>query len=151
VPGLRRVARQSIRPTGGPFEIRRDSLNPNPMTDPTALVLARWREEGVALNAPASDAELARLASLLGTLVPPDLRQFYGYADGMVDGQIDSWRVSFWSIERIVRERNMIQRDQREWLKTRVFAESTQEDFASLNDFFDAYLHRPESLDLLKT
>jgi hypothetical protein len=120
------------------------------------------------LRAPFPDA-LLRLPSILGNPLPPDLEAFYLSADGMRDNHMDGWYVSFWSIERIMRDMDVVQRGERFWwafadvlidswffricpegARTLVFAESTQEVFESLQDFLEAYVDRPDSLDLFR-
>lgn len=68
-------------------------------------IVALWREERTPLNAGATEAALARLEQLLGVPLPKDVRAFYSLADGMPDDHYDACQLSFWSIERIVRER----------------------------------------------
>ena len=67
------------------------------------------------LNPPASRSELARLASVLGAPVPQDLEEFYLGADGMRDPEMDRWHVNFWSIERVIREKDIVRHNERDW------------------------------------
>jgi hypothetical protein len=132
-------------------------------------ILAGWRNDRIELNPPASAYELARLAELLGALVPADLLDLYSVANGMVDNATDTWNVSLWSIDRILRENDVVNRTGRRWIAfadflgyswcfrlapdaicTRVLAESTGEEFGSLAEFFERYSTKPESLDLVK-
>ena len=135
-------------------------------------MVAQWRSEGVALNDGAAIMQIESLERLLGAELPHDMRAFYGAANGMGDYQHDARNVSMWSIERIVRERN-IQEGEDEWgpyqevafadvlfsawyLRFRrretggsaILAELTQEEFPSLYALFDAFMERPASLGL---
>lgn len=137
--------------------------------NPAKSILAGWRNDRIELNPPASAFELSRLAELLGGLVPADLLDLYSMANGMVDNTMDTWNVSLWSIDRVLRENDIVDRAGRRWIAfadflayswvfrlapsathTRVLAESTGEEFASLSEFFERYSTRPESLDLVK-
>src|SRR5580765_6774322 len=128
-------------------------------------VINGWRNGGVRLNSPASEGELARLAEFLGTPIPDDLLALYSAANGMEDYATDLWHVSFWSIDRIIRERHTIERDGRSWVafadflisswcfrilptneRTAVLAEGSDEEFESLGQFFERYARDPESL-----
>ena len=138
------------------------------MMSSTDNLFRLWREQGTGLNPAASNGALVRLATMLGEHLPPDLETFYLNADGMPDQGMDRWHVSFWSIERIIREKDVVLRGEQRWwafsdvlidswffricpngARTLVFAESTQEMFESLQDFFKAYVDRPDSLGLL--
>lgn len=135
-------------------------------------MLARWREEGVPLNAGAAAPELESLERFLETPLPADLRSFYSAANGMQDFQHDARMVSMWSTGRLIRERN-IHEGEDEWgpfhdvafadvifsawhLRYRVrqdghitvIAELTHEELPSLYALFDAFLERPRSLGL---
>jgi hypothetical protein len=133
----------------------------------TESLLERWRNEGIDLNPPASPVELAQLAEFLGAPVPTDLLDFYSIANGMVDNTMDRWNVSFWSIARLVRESDVVDRSGQRWIAfadflvyswcfrlaphsmhTRVFAERSGEEFASLAAFFARYAEQPEALGL---
>jgi hypothetical protein len=128
-----------------------------------------WKEQGTDVNPPASSDAMARLATMLGDSLPPDLEAFYLRGDGMADDGMDAWHVSFWSIERVLREKDLVLRGEQRWwalgdvlinswffrvcpkeARTLVLAESTQEIFDSLEDFFRAYVDRPDSLGLFK-
>lgn len=136
-------------------------------------MLARWRAEGVALNEGASMMQIESLERLIGAQLSEDMRTFYAAANGMADYQQDPRMVSMWSVERIVRERN-IHEGEDEWgrfqdvafadvlfsawylrLRARetggavVFAELTNEEFPSLYALLDAFLQRPGSLGLV--
>ena len=132
-------------------------------------VIGGWRSGGVHLNGPASHGDLARLAEFLGAPVPNDLRALYLAADGMVDNAIDQWHVSFWSINRIIREHNMTERAGHSWVavadflvyswcfwilpkhdRTAVLDEGTGEEFESVAEFFNRYARDPNSLGLVK-
>jgi hypothetical protein len=136
-------------------------------------MLARWRAEGVALNQGASLMQIESLERLLGTPLPEDMRTFYAAANGLADYQHDPRMVSVWSVERVVRERNILDGED-EWgsyqdvafadvlysawyfrLRVRetggasLIAELTNEEFPSLYAVFDAFLQRPGSLGLV--
>lgn len=140
--------------------------------DSIESMLARWREESVALNAGATAMQLESLERLIGGALSADLRAFYSAVNGMQDYQHDARMVSMWSIERMVRERN-ISENEDEWgyyqdiafadvifsawhLRFRVrsegrisvLAELTHEEFPSLYTVLDAFLQRPASLGL---
>lgn len=135
-------------------------------------MLAKWREERVPLNPGATALQLESLERLLAIPLPADLRAFYSAANGMEDYQHDRHMVCVWSIERIVRERNILEGED-EWgpfrdiaiadvifyawhfrLRVRaegrltVIAELTHEEFPSLFAVFDAIMRRPDSLGL---
>jgi hypothetical protein len=80
-----------------------------------AVVLRLWKEQGIDLNPPASNDGLLRLASMLGNPLRPDLEEFYQSADGMRDGQMNGWHVSFRPIERVMREMDVVPRGERHW------------------------------------
>ena len=132
-------------------------------------VISDWRNDGVLLNSPASQGELARLAEFLGAPVPDDLRALYSAANGMEDNAIDQWHVSFWSIDRLIRERDTMERAGRSWVafadflvyswcfrilpkgdRTSVLDEGTGEEFESVRQFSERYAHDPGSLALVK-
>ena len=138
------------------------------MNEIEAMITA-WRGKGVLLNGPASDGDLSRLAELIDGNVPSDLRLFYGSINGMHDNETDECHVSFWSIDRLIRERDIVERDNRHWIafadflvyswcfriaaeaeRTRVFDDSTGEEFGSLFEFFGRYIADPDSLDLVR-
>jgi hypothetical protein len=74
--------------------------------DAVERILEHWRAEGVALKAGATIEDLSRLERFLGCGLPDDVRRFYLEANGMEDFVHDSKRVSFWSIDRILREKD---------------------------------------------
>src|SRR5574338_552370 len=82
--------------------------------DAIQKMLQRWREERVPLNEGAGALQLESLERLIGQQLPSDMRAFYTAADGMPDYQHDPRMVSMWSIERVIRERN-IQEGEDEW------------------------------------
>ena len=136
-------------------------------------IVAKWREERAALNPGANALQLESLERLLGLPLPADLRSFYSAANGMEDYQQDLRMLSMWSIERIVRERN-IREDEDEWGAFRdiafadvifyawhfrfrvrqdgrvsIIAELTHEEFPSLFVLFDVLMSRPDSIGLV--
>ena len=135
-------------------------------------ILAKWREERAPLNPAASGMQLEALERVLGMTLPADLRSFYSAANGMEDYKHDSRMVCMWSIDRIVRERD-VREGEDEWgthldlafadvivyawhyryrlrqgARMSIIAEPTSEEFPSLFAFFEALLRRPESLAL---
>jgi len=135
-------------------------------------MLAQWRAEGVALNEGASAMQIESLERLVGIELPEEIRSFYAAANGMPDYQHDPRMVSMWSVERIMRERN-IHEGEDEWGKfqdvafadvlfsawflrlrvrenggSAVLVELTHEELPSLYAMFDAFLQRPGSLGL---
>jgi hypothetical protein len=137
-------------------------------------MLAAWRSEDVPLNAGATAPELESLERFLAVPLPADLRSFYSAANGMPDFQHDARMVSMWSIERLIRERN-VHEGEDEWgpfhdiafadvifsawhLRYRVrqdghitiLAELTHEELPSLYALFDAFMERPDSLGLAR-
>ncbi|HEX6003972.1 MAG TPA: SMI1/KNR4 family protein [Burkholderiales bacterium] len=140
--------------------------------DAIQKMLQRWREERVPLNEGAGALQLESLERLIGQPLPSDVRAFYTAADGMPDYQQDPRMVSMWSIERVMRERN-IHEGEDEWgvfqdlafadvlfsawfLRLRIrenggaviLAELTNEELPSFYALFDAFLQRPRSLGL---
>jgi nicotinamide mononucleotide transporter len=80
-------------------------------------LIAKWREDGVELNPPATEEALARLAAAVGVELPASLRALYQRANGMPDLEMDGGDVSFWAVEKILSEREIARgRDARgEW------------------------------------
>jgi hypothetical protein len=140
--------------------------------DAIQKMLQRWRDERVPVHAGAGMLQLESLERLIGQQLPSDMRAFYTAADGMPDYQHDPRMVSMWSIERVIRERN-IQEGEDEWglfqdvafadvlfsawflrLRLRenggavILAELTNEELPSIYALFDAFLQRPGSLGL---
>jgi hypothetical protein len=132
-------------------------------------VISSWRNGGVHLNGPASDGDLARLAEFLAVPIQSDLRALYSSADGMEDSTTDQWHVSFWSIDRIIRQRDITERAGRSWVafadflvyswcfrispnhdRMAVLGDGTGEQFESLGQFFNRYAGDPDSLALVK-
>jgi hypothetical protein len=132
-------------------------------------VVHEWKSKGVELNAPAPLEEQRSLEKIIDSALPHDIREFYSAANGMRDNAIDEWSVSFWSIAKMCREFDVVGRENQRWIafgdvllnswffrfcpdqsRTRVFVESTQEVFDTLDKFFDAYASRPTSLGLVR-
>lgn len=131
--------------------------------DAITKVMRRWRDAGVALNPPASAAALSKLAELLDEPVPGDLQRFYEIADGMTDYATDGWHLSFWSVERVVKEHDFESdhlaiadfliyshciRVRAIGGSSNVMVDGSAESFASLEAFFDRYLLDPGSFGL---
>ena len=132
-------------------------------------VIESWRTAGVPLNRPACQGELTRLAEFLSVPVPLDLGALYSAANGMEENAVDQWYVSFWSIDRVIRERDTVTRADRSWVafadfliyswcfrlmpdgdKTAVLVDGTGEEFESLGQFFDRYARDPASMALVR-
>src|SRR4051795_3276558 len=122
------------------------------MMDVIGEVIDKWRRTGVALNPPATAAALSKLGELLDAPVPDDLQRFFGLANGMPDYVTDGWHLSFWSIERILQERDIANdslaiadfllyshclRIQPIGGATRVTVDGCADSFASLESFFE--------------
>jgi hypothetical protein len=75
---------------------------------PLDAVFDQWIARGVKLNPGASDSQLSAFASLVGRPLPGDIIAFYKRANGMVDHEQDDHMVSFWSIERMIAERDEV-------------------------------------------
>jgi hypothetical protein len=133
----------------------------------------RWRAAGIGPNPGASAETIKRLEERIGTPLPDDVRQFFSLADGIEDGFTDGYFLSFWSIEKILREdedmtRTVYQRDPRDvpiadflirsWFvflrrlevdNLAVWVEGAAAEFPSLLAFFEAYERDPDSLGLV--
>ena len=131
--------------------------------DAISEVIRGWRAAGVALNPPATAASLSQLARLFGEPVPHDLQRFYGLANGMPDDVTDGWHLTFWSIERVLKERDFASDSLAiaDFLfyshcirvrpvdgSSRVAVDGSAESFASLGAFFDRYLLDPAHFGL---
>jgi hypothetical protein len=77
--------------------------------DAVERILEHWKMQGVPLNPGASPRQLAALEAFLGCRLSDDVRRFYSVANGMQDFAHDSKIVSFWSVERILREKDVAQ------------------------------------------
>jgi hypothetical protein len=127
--------------------------------DSIARAVQMWRNKGVALNPAASQSSMDRLSRCLETKVPLELAKFYELANGMKDYATDGWNLSFWSIERVVREQDL-QNDaiaiadffsNSHCIRLKcdadaleVLVDGTDDRFPSLESFFRAYLHTPD-------
>jgi hypothetical protein len=70
-------------------------------------IFEHWKGQGVPLNSGASNQDLAAFQTFLGRTLPADVSRFYSAANGMEDFAHDSKMVSFWSIDRILREKDV--------------------------------------------
>jgi hypothetical protein len=131
-------------------------------------VVHRWREAGL-LNPPAAVNDLNRFAQLFAGHLPDELRVLYGTANGMVDYASDDYEVSWWSIDRILKETDVVAIEGENWvaiadffvysfafrvgpggMRAPVRVDGIEEWFPSLDSFFERYLDDPESLGLMK-
>ena len=135
-------------------------------TDSITQAVQKWRTNGVALNQPATQLNLDRLSRCLSARVPTELARYYGLANGMKDCATDGWHLSFWSIERVVREQDwqndaiaiadflsnshcirlMCDADSIE-----VMVDGTDDRFPSLDSFFRAYMYTPDRFGMKET
>ena len=137
-------------------------------------IVLKWRADGVGPNPGASQETLGRLERQVGATLPDDVRLFFSLADGMPDGETDEYLLSFWSVDRILREvkdmrRTGCQIDPRDtpiadylinsWLvflrrleagRVGVWVEGAAVEVPSLTDFFKRYESDPNSLGLAK-
>src|SRR5262245_657764 len=67
-------------------------------------VVMKWRSDGIGPNPGASEAMIDRLERQVGTTLPTDVRSFFRLADGIEDGYTDEYLLSFWSIDKILRD-----------------------------------------------
>jgi hypothetical protein len=138
--------------------------------DPVERILERWRGQGVPLNPGASPQDLAALEVFLGCALPADVRRFYERANGMQELAHDSKMVSFWSIDRILREGDVAPAGDdaqaaafadvmiyswafRYGLRAggplTVMADGSSVEHGSLSAFLDQYLEDPDSMGLV--
>jgi hypothetical protein len=138
--------------------------------DPVERILEQWRSQGVPMNPGASAQDLAALEAFLGCALPADIRRFYSLANGMKDLAYDSKMVSFWSIDRILREQDVARAGDeargaafadvmiyswtfryglRAAAPLSVMADGSQLEHVSLSAFLDLYLTVPDSLGLV--
>ena len=135
-------------------------------------VLGTWRRAQVALNPPAEEADLSRLARRIGVPVPPELISLLSVANGMALGEVDGMLTRFWSIDEMVaspiREgqdatgafrdipiADVLIDSWRFWLRVRgngaigILVAGNGEEIPSVARFFQRYVAEPESLSLL--
>ena len=137
--------------------------------DAVERILKHWRAEGVALNKGATVQDLAALEAFLGCGLPADVRRFYLEANGMKDFAHDSKMVSFWSIDRILRERDVAAAGDeakgvafadviiyswtfryglRAGISVSVMADGSPTEHSSFSAFLVQYMEDPGSMDL---
>lgn len=131
-----------------------------------------WRASSVLLNPGATAADLARLSDLLGIELPTDVRRFYEAVNGMVDHEsAGESLVSFWSVDRICRERDVASGSDAlgpfmdvafadvliySWCfrfrvrtpRLHVIADGQSWEFDAFNSFLVAYLTKPRELGI---
>jgi hypothetical protein len=135
-------------------------------------LVEHWRSAGVPLEPPASDSDLRSLSEALAAPLPSDLAAFYQLANGMPDLEYDAHEVSFWSIAKILAERERRNGTDpngsfsdlaiadfliNSWffsLRVRcravtVFVEGSGEEVQSLSVLAARYIEAPESLPVL--
>jgi hypothetical protein len=138
--------------------------------DAVERILEHWRVHGIPLNSGASPHSLAALEGFLRRALPADVRRFYSLANGMREFAHDSKMVSFWSIDRILRENDIAPAGDQargvafadvmicSWTfryglratgPVSVMADGSPVEHDSLSAFLDQYLRDPDSLGLL--
>jgi len=131
-----------------------------------------WRSANVPLEPPASDSDLRALAQALAAPLPGDVAAFYKLANGMPDLEYDAHEVSFWSIPKILAERECRSGNDpngpftdlaiadfllNSWffnLRVRdgavtLFVEGSEEEVPSLSALAARYIEAPDSLPVL--
>jgi hypothetical protein len=63
-----------------------------------------WKKEGLSLAKPFLPAQLTGTFGKLGVRLSKDVIEVYSTLGGMTDGEMDSECLSFWAIERILKE-----------------------------------------------
>ena len=138
--------------------------------DAVGRILEHWRGQGVPLNPGASARDFAALETFLGCSLPADVRRFYSAANGMQEFAHDSKMVSFWSIDRMLREKDIARAGDdgraaafadvmiyswtfRYGLRVGgplcVMADGLRFELASLSVFLEQYLNDPDSMGLV--
>ncbi len=138
--------------------------------DAVNRILRHWQGQGVPLNPGASTQDLSALETFLGRSLPADVHRFYSTANGMEDFAHDSKMVSFWSIDRILREKDVARAGgegrgsafadvliyswtfrylSRSGGPLTVMADGSQLEHESLSAFIGQYLADPDSLGLV--
>jgi hypothetical protein len=132
-------------------------------------ILKHWKGQRVPLNPGASTQDLAALEAFLGCSLPADVHRFYSAANGMEDFAHDSKMVSFWSIDRILREEDVARAGEgrgsafadvsiyswtfrylpRSFGQMSVMADGSQLEHDSLAAFLEQYVADPHSLGLV--
>ena len=132
----------------------------------------KWKRDGASPRAPAVLGDFDALEQFLGRSLPNDIRALYLCADGMSDSSSDRHLVSFWSLSRIIHEREVTTgSDERGqytdvafadvlisswyfWLRIRsnghwsVFVEVTKEELSTFGEFLSLYVADPDRLCL---
>ena len=135
--------------------------------DAIERVVGAWRARGVALNKPASTERVEQLGGMFDGTVPMEIRRFFSLADGMPEYSTDGFHLSFWSIDRIIRESDVATEGQLRWVafadfliyshcirvarigsEVAVAVDDSAERFPSLATFFDRYLSNPETFGM---
>ncbi len=138
----------------------------------TRELISRWLSEGVPLNSGATESRIAALQARFPD-APGDLLRLLRQLDGMADGLADAHGFSIWSCERIVGEGWTESGEDRDgpyldWAIADVLIDSHyvcvrsrprslpryvvpgfEADFASLEDLFQSYLSKPETIGAL--
>jgi hypothetical protein len=121
-----------------------------------------WRTRGVSLNGPADESTLARLAEFFDGVLPSEVRRFYALADGMAEYETDGWWLSYWSVDRVLRECDVVIEGSTKWVAfgdfliysqclrlgregsgVSVAVDGSPERYPSLAAFFEIYLADP--------
>jgi hypothetical protein len=131
-------------------------------------IVETWRRSGMGLNAGAALVDLAALERRLGVPLPSDVRLFFSLADGMPDGEVDEHLISFWPIQKILRNSphapgpqegdlpiaDVMIESWRICLRVTegevvVVTDPSSFELPSLSAFFERYLSDPDGLGLL--
>jgi len=67
-------------------------------------VVAKWRNEGVKLNSPATALQIEKTESILDFTFPDDFKQLYLIADGFEGLDWQEHMFTFWPLKMIVKE-----------------------------------------------
>ncbi|RYZ49363.1 MAG: hypothetical protein EOP49_16435 [Sphingobacteriales bacterium] len=65
------------------------------------LIIEDWRREGIPLNGPASEAEIAACEAELQFRFPADFRHLYSVCNGFAEWQMDTKLLSLWPLKMI--------------------------------------------------
>jgi hypothetical protein len=66
-----------------------------------AMVRAKWEQNGAALRAGATEAEIGAFERKQGVELPEDVADFFRAVDGMNEGDCDELGVRFWSLDEL--------------------------------------------------
>jgi hypothetical protein len=161
------VSREVPRPAA-----ERRSVGQHDVMSAIDRLIDYWRSADVLLQGPATPTDLQLLRLELGAPLPEDVTAFYGLANGMPDLAYDQHQMSFWSIGKILAERERRSGTDpngpftdlafadfllNSWfinLRVRdgsitIYLEGSEEEFDSLTAFAARYIEAPTSLPVL--